>query len=400
MKITWRNEIRNISGLKPAAYNPRKHDKKQFAELSKSIEKFDLADPIIINADNTVIGGHLRIRALTAQGTRTIEVRVPDRQLTDQEEKELNIRLNKNQGEFDLELLANFDDSFLKDIGFDSAELDTILTYRPETGMTDDDDIPETAESVCKTGDLWQLGDHRLLCGNSMKKEDVDKLMDGKLANLVSTDPPFGVNYTGDDRPQGGKDWKNLFHDVGIQDYERFLREFLACATANANPNAAWYIWHAEKTRHILYKALEDSGILVHQTIIWKKPRWIPTHTVYNRQYEPCLFGWKKGFKPVTYVEHKYLSDVWDVFYDDGKKASVGKDHPTQKPVELFEIPIMAHTQREDVCLEPFAGSGTQFIAAEKTSRICYGTEIEPHFCDVIIKRWETFTGKKAMKIA
>ena len=396
--MIWNNERRKVSELKPAAYNPRKLSEKQLKDLTESIDRFDLVDPLVINQDGTVIGGHQRLRILKERNVEDVDVRVPAVLISPEQEKELNLRLNKSGGEFDFELLSAFDESLLKEVGFSSAEIDKILEYIP--GEKDADAIPEPKESICKAGDLWQLGEHRLLCGDSTKKEDVTRLMGGKIANLVSTDPPYCVNYTGDDRPVKGKDWSNLYHEINVENPEKFLTEVFENCFENSKENAAVYVWHADKTKQILISALEKNGILIHQTIIWHKPKPIIGYSIYPRQFEPCLFGWKQGFKPTTFADYIDIgSDIWELTYDDGKRNSSGKSHPTQKPTELFERPMKAHTQRGDICLEPFAGSGKQFIAAEKNNRVCYGIEIEPHFCDVIIKRYEDYTGKKTGKI-
>lgn len=283
-------------------------------------------------------------------------------------------------------------------------------------GNTLPDDIPEPPkEAITKPGDLWILGDHRLLCGSSTVDADVHRLMDGKPAQLLATDPPYMVDYTGADRPGGGKDWSNLYHEVDIPDAEKFYRDFYSIALQYVDEAAGMYLWHADRRLILIRKIWEELGLLVHQHIIWVKPCTVLTFSVYPWRHEPCVFGWRKGHKPhfrpskkqigsVWFVNllrsgdpesPEYYSDIWEVDWE-GKKRNTGLDHPTVKPTEIFAIPMRVHTKPGDICYEPFSGSGSQIIAAERLGRRCFAMELEPVFCDVAVKRWEEFTGRKA----
>jgi DNA modification methylase len=222
----------------------------------------------------------------------------------------------------------------------------------------------------------------------------VEKLMQKKEASILFTDPPYLVDYTGKDRPDDrGKDWTSEYQEIPASQYNEFYKQFLTIAMAHIEKNSAIYIWHASARFKYLYECFVEMNILPHQTVIWVKPRTIMGYSIYHWQFEPCLLGRQKGFKPhMNSID--MFSNVWQVDYE-GKKNLRGNEHPTQKPTRLFEIPILKHTKRNAICYEPFAGSGSQFIACEKAGRICYGMEISPAFCDVIRQRYANFIEKQ-----
>jgi len=247
------------------------------------------------------------------------------------------------------------------------------------------------AEPKTEPGDLYIMGDHRLLCGDSTDENDVNRLVDGKTGTLFSTDPPYSVSYTGDNRPVKSKDWSNVYKET--DEIFPLLDKVFKMWSPLVLANAAYYIWHADKKIREILQAFDQNKILFHQIIIWVKPTQTMTYNFYQWKHEPCAFGWKQGNKP-KHSKDQYPS-VWEVDWE-GKSRVVGNEHPTQKPLQLFEIPMKMHTDPGDIVFEPFCGSGSQLIAAEKLGRRCFAMELVPAFCDVIVERWESATGKKS----
>jgi len=383
-QIIWTTEKRRAEELSPAPYNPRKWSDKDTAELTKSLERFNLADPIVINQNNTIIGGHFRLHILKQKGLSEVDVRVPSRLLTEHEEKELNLRLNRNLGQFDFDLLANFDEDMLKDVGFASEELDKIfqLDTKPE-----DDDVPEARTTDIKLGDLFKLGEHRLLCGDATKKEDVEKLMAGEKADMVFTDPPYGVGYDGSDTTKREK----LIGDDTTALYEP------ACQMAFdfTDEKAPLYLWHAGVKGIAAAAAAAAAGYEIRCELVWNKnmAQFGALSAQYKQKHEPAYYCYKRG-QTVRWYGSTNQVTVWDC-----DRKSKNEFHPTQKPVELAEKAIMNSSERNGRVLDLFLGSGSTLIACEKLNRKCYGMEIDPVYVQVIIDRWEKFTGKKAEKI-
>jgi DNA modification methylase len=224
--------------------------------------------------------------------------------------------------------------------------------------------------------------------------------MDGKKASLFHTDPPFVVEYTGKRIPNtSGKDWSGTYHEIDIKDAKKFFRNTFLNAINYLEDNAAWYCWHGNKREYLIHQIWEELGILNHQQIIWVKPSAMHSFVFYPWRHEPCLMGWKKGNKPNHDGDNSHThTSVWEIDWE-GKRRSVGNEHPTQKPIKIFAIPMKKHTQKGAICYEPFCGSGSQVIAAEQLERRCYAMEIEPYYCSVIIDRWETLTGQRAVLI-
>lgn len=399
--ITWSTEKRQIAELNPATYNPRKWPEKECKDLSTSLERFNLADPIIINKNNIIIGGHFRVKILKERGASEVDCRVPNRLLTEKEERELNLRLNKNLGQFDYDLLADFDEDMLKDVGFDSKELDKIfqLETRPE-----DDNIPEKPPTICRKGDLWQLGRHRLLCGDSTNREQVLRLMDGKKAKCVYIDPPYGARITefmqDAHAANRSRHWDMIEGDqFENEELQEFLEKCFRNISEVSEDNAGWYVWHAMLTQGFFAAAAAAADLLLHRQIIWVKPTLILAFGQYHWRHELCFYGWKKGYKADFYGP-KNETTVWEIDFD-GKKRGNSKErvHPTQKPVALAEKAITNSSTRDSIVLDLFLGSGSTLIACDKNNRVCYGMEIDEHYCDVIIKRWEDYTKQKAVKL-
>ena len=384
--LEWTTEKRKISELIPYQGNPRQLTEKQAKDLSVSLERFNLADPIVINTDNTIIGGHQRISILKQAGDLTVDVRVPSRTLTKDELLELNLRLNRNQGQWDFDLLANLDEELLTSVGFESKELDKIfqLDATPE-----DDAVPAIRTTDIKPGDLFQLGEHRLLAGDATKREDVEKLMRGEKADMVFTDAPYGVDYQG---MQNSKQWEAIANDaMSPGAFEVFLSRAFSNLYAFSSDNAACYICHADKTHKEFRNALEQAGYEWRATIIWVKNSPAFNFAQYKYKHEPIFYCYKKG-KTVNWYGDRTQNTVWEA------KKEIG-EHPTIKPVELITKAIENSSPREGIVIDLFGGSGSTLIACEKTNRKCRMMEISLVYCQVIIDRWEKFTGKKTVQL-
>lgn len=426
-KINVKPDIQDIhvSALNPAPYNPRDISQEALAGLRQSLERFGMVDLLVVNKRNMrVISGHQRLKILQQEGIETVTAIVVD--VDEISEMAMNVTLNSQQivgtwTEALIPLLEKLrkeasDDYLnlrLKELREEVAELEFENTG---AGKTLPDDIPEPPpEPITKRGDLWILGEHRLLCGDSTNESDVARLMDGQKANLFATDPPYCVDYTGANRPTGGKDWSDVYHEIDIPDAKEFIKKIYVVGLKHIKEHTALYLWHASKRKAMIEGICDELDILIHQQIVWVKPCSILTYSFYSWRHEPCLLMWVRGKKPPYKPKNKSISSVWEVkllrsgdptdpeYYTDiwevdweGKKRNIGLNHPTVKPTEIFAIPMRVHTHPGDVCYEPFSGSGSQIIAGERLNRRVFAMEIEPIFCDVAVKRWEEFSGKKA----
>lgn len=387
--LTWLTEKRRVNDLIPFEGNPRYLTEQQKEDLQRSIEKFNLVEIPAINTDNTIIAGHQRVKILSllGRGDEVIDVRVPDRLLTAEELAEYCVRSNKNVGSWDWDALANFDDDILKMVGFDSAELDKIFQLDNDP---DEDDVPEApAVPVSKLGDIYQLGDHRVMCGDSTKREDVERLMDGKKAHLVHTDPPYNVDYGASKNPR--HKIRSIQNDnMDADSWEAFCKGLYANLKEFSVGDI--YMWGASGPEGMKMRLwLTEVGCHWSATIVWKKQQLVLSPANYQRMYEPCFYGW---FDKSSFVADRKQTEVWEI-----DRPHDSKLHPTMKPVELCEQAIVNSSVRGNIVLDLFLGSGSTLIAAEKTARICYGMELDPKYVDVIIQRWETLTGKKAVKV-
>ena len=381
MKKDMKIEKIKINKLKPAAYNPRQITTKQYKDLKSSVEKFGLVDPIVVNKDFTIIGGHQRYKICKELKHKEIDCVVLD--LSKEEERELNIRLNKNTGDFDMDILANeFDIDELVDWGFKHIDLDINIDKITE-GNTEDDHIPEVKESRVKLGDVWELGKHRLMCGDSTKESDVNKLMNGDKADMVFTDPPYGVSYKSNHRKNNSK----VQFDV-LENDDKFL-DFLPNLILFSKESSAWFIWTSHQVYPIWREMYKDYYL---NTIIWNKGKMsMGDLSSYGNNYEMALFC-SQG-KPKLKGERKKA--IWEINVEAGSEYK----HPTQKPVTLAAFAIPDFINENDLVMDLFLGSGSTLIAAEKLNRKCYGMELDEKYCDVIIERWEKFTGQKAKKL-
>lgn len=396
-----------ITTLVPAPYNPRVMPEDEMAALVESIRTFGLVDPVLVRRhDRMVVGGHQRLEAAKRLGMA--EVPVVELDLSDEQAKALNVALNRIGGTWDIPKLAELLASLPADIqaltGFDEAEMKKVARDADAAiramADADVDAIPEApAVPTTKLGDLWVLGAHRLLCGDSTKPEDVARLMNGEKAALLATDPPYLVNYRGGNHPQSfanrpevrDKHWDDYKDpETGVAFFDAYLRT----ALAHCVQGVAVYQWHASRRQPLLEEAWRRVGLLAHQQIIWAKARPVLTHSHYLWAHEPCIYGWVEGHPPLVRPPSTEPT-VWQIDQQGTGEGEIA--HPTVKPVEVMARPIRFHTAPGDVCLEPFSGSGTQIIAAEQLGRRCFAMEISPAFVDVAVARWERLTGRKAV---
>ena len=390
-----------ISQINIAAYNPRldlKPGDEEYDKIRRSITEFGLVEPLVWNeATGTLVGGHQRLKILKDRGDTEVEVSVVN--IDDlKREKALNIALNKVQGDWNLpslkELLVDLNDGQfdLTLTGFDEAELQRMIDWEGREGETDADAVPPAPKNPkARPGHLYVLGSHRLLCGDATDLKSVARLMDGKKSRLMNTDPPYGVAYVS--KAKSKKQAKNFAEiendEVDGKKLQGFLERVIKVAVPHLADKCAFYLWHPMLTQGTFFAAAAAADIIINRQIIWVKPSMVFGRGDYHWRHELCFYGWRRGHKPDFFGERNQTT-IWEAGREnDGI-------HPTQKPVELFLRPIINHTREAEVVYEPFSGSGSQIIAAEKTGRRCFAMEIEPGYVDVAIRRWEEFTGKKA----
>ena len=361
-----------VGQLKPAAYNPRKQLKpgdKEYEKIKNSIKEFGYVEPIIVNYDMTVIGGHQRLNVLKDLGYEEVQcvvVHIED----EHKVKALNIALNKITGAWNEQLLADLI------VDLQSVDFNVDLT-----GF----EAPEMEKpAFSKAGDIWLLGGHRVICGDATLPETYARLMDGKKANLVLTDPPYNVNV----EETAGKIKNDNMPD---DKFYQFLFNAFVNMEQNMEPDASIYVFHADTQGLNFRKAFKDAGFYLSGCCIWKKNALVLGRSPYQWQHEPCLFGWKLNGKHQWYSDRKQTT-IWEY---DRPKAS--KEHPTMKPVALMAYPIQNSSMSHCIVLDPFLGSGSTLMACQQTNRICYGIELDEKFVDVIVKRYINEYGDKGV---
>jgi DNA modification methylase len=426
--ITWKNETRKLSDLIPANYNPRKLEPKERQDLEASIRQFSAVEPVVINIgarNNVLIGGHQRIKIYADLGYEQIDVRVPDRELTLDEEKNLNLRLNKNTGSWDIEKLAEMDKELLALIGFNNDELTKIFDIKETKDDSFDPGAAMPAEPKTKLGDIYQIGPHRLLCGDATIEDDVAKLMDGRKAQMTFTDPPYNVDYTGGMGAQEKNARDGILNDkMEKGQFYEFLQA--VCENIVKYCQGGVYICMSSSELETLKKAFEDSGGHWQTYVVWVKNVFTLSRSDYQHIYEPILYGWPADIKNHYFNSSRDIPNVWEDLREikttfDGQhttikfqgfevkikgkaegevkrrkqktdiwrydKPTVSKEHPTMKPVALCAEAIKNSSRIGDTVLDLFLGSGSTMVAAQRTDRICYGLELDPKFCDVIVRR-------------
>ena len=375
-----------IGALTPYEKNAKKHPKEQVQTIIDSIREFGMLDPIgVWGPTNLIVEGHGRLLACKKLGHKTVPVIRLDR-LTDEQRRAYALVHNKTtmNSDFDTDLL-NTELSDIVDIdmslyGFD-LDLDT-------AEVQEDDFEPELPkEPVTKPGDIWILGRHRLMCGDSTKESDVAALMGGQLVDLYLTDPPYNVDYTGKT-----KDALKIENDaMSDETYREFLQNAFTRADGVMKAGAVFYIWHADSEGFNVRAACIESGWEVRQCLIWRKNSMVMGRQDYHWMHEPCLYGWKTG------AAHLWAADRKQTTILEFDRPTKSKEHPTMKPVKLFDYQIQNNTKGQDIVFDGFAGSGTTIVACEQNGRTAYCMEYDPRYCDVIVKRWETLTGKTAV---
>ena len=392
MKKTAELKVLPISVLKPAEYNPRKKLKpgdKEYKKIKDSIEEFGFADPLVVNSDMTIIGGHQRLNVAIDLGYTEVPCAVVDVDKT--REKALNIALNKITGEWDEQMLADLltdlkdADYDLDFTGFDAPEVDALFSNIYDKKVKEDDfDVDKELKQPCfsQLGDLWLLGRHRVVCGDSTGEEVYTRLMDGEKANLVLTDPPYNVDV----EETAGKIMNDNMED---SEFYNFLLSAYRCMHANLADDGSIYVWHADTEGINFRTAFKAAGFYLSGCCIWVKNALVLGRSPYQWRHEPCLFGWKQKGKHQWYGDRKQTT-VWE--YD---KPRSSKDHPTMKPVNLMSYPIKNSTMTNGIVLDPFLGSGSTLIACCETDRVCRGIELDPKFVDCIVKRYIEWAGGK-----
>lgn len=375
-------KYRKVEDLIPYVNNSRKHSDEQVAQISASIKEFGWTNPILIDGTNSIIAGHGRLmaaRKLKMDEVPTIELD----HLTDTQRKALVIADNKLalNADWDNTLLTIELDELLKDgfaldiLGFNQDELAALLEPEQVEGLTDEDAVPDVPEEPkTKLGDIYQLGNHRLMCGDSTSIDAVEKLMDGQKADMVFTDPPYGVDYKG-------------IHNDSRNGLEDLLRGVFANYIAISKSGASIYCFHSDRCADVFHKVFREF-FHFSSMIIWAKNSLTLSQTDYQSQHEPCLYGWMDNGSHSWYSDRKQTS-VWK--FD--KERVIG--HTTPKPVGLVEKAINNSSKGGDLVVDLFGGSGSTLIASEKIGRNAMIMELDPKYCDVIVKRWEDFTGKK-----
>lgn len=388
-----RYENVEIKKLVPYENNARTHSEEQVEKIARSIEEFGFINPVLIDSEYGIIAGHGRVLGATKLGMTEVPCLFIE-DLTEAQKKAYILADNK------LALDAGWDEELLKIelqelqnmnfnielAGFSFEELEALNPIELEA-QDDDFDVTPPEEPKSKLGDIYQLGRHRLMCGDSTSVEDVEKLMDGTRVDLLLTDPPYNVAYEGKTKDALTIENDNMDND----NFRDFLRSAFYSADNVMKEGAVFYIWHADSEGYNFRGACFDIGWKVRQCLIWCKNSMVMGRQDYHWQHEPCLYGWKEG------ASHLWASDRKQTTILNFDRPSRNAEHPTMKPVPLFDYQIKNNTKKEDVVLDLFGGSGTTLIACEQNGRNAYLMELDPRYVDVIINRWETLTGEKAV---
>ena len=389
----------SINSLKSDHKNARRRTDRSSELIKESLQRYGAARSIVIDEDNRILAGNGTIEGAKAAGIKNVRIIETEgdeiiavRRTGLSEDQKVGLALADNRtsdlSEWDQEMLHRLSEEHDIEPWFNQEDLDELLNVTeldPEGGNTDPDEVPETpTDPITKPGDLWILGNHRLLCGDSTNAQHMERLMDGKQADLWLTDPPYNVNY------EGGTGLKIQNDNMADSDFRQFLRDVYATAATALRPGAAFYIWHADSEGYNFRGAAHDIGWQIRQCLIWVKSSLVMGRQDYQWKHEPCLYGWVEG------ASHFWNSDRKQTTVLEFDKPKKNGEHPTMKPVELFQYQLNNSTKQGDIVLDSFGGSGTTMIAAERIHRKARLMELDPAYCDVIVKRWEDFTGKTA----
>lgn len=399
MKLNKAQQIvqQSTKDLLPYARNSRTHSTEQIAQIAASIQEFGFTNPVLVDENNGIVAGHGRVLAAQSLGMEEVPT-INIGWMSEAQRRAYVIADNQ------LALNAGWDESILAEevawlndqnfstdlLGFDPEFLEDLLADDEpvSVGLTDDDAAPTVrADAVSVPGDVWLLGKHRVMCGDSTSIDAVETLMKGGLADQLITDPPYNVAYTGKT-----KEALTIQNDsMGGEDFRQFLRDAFVAADMVMKPGAVFYIWHADIEGYNFRGACMDAGWKVRQCLIWKKQTLVMGRQDYHWKHEPCLYGWKEG------AGHLWASDRKQTTVLEFDRPSKSTLHPTMKPVDLVEYQVLNNTKGADVVLDLFGGSGSTMIACEKTGRHARLMELDPRYCDVIVRRWQEFTGKQAV---
>ena len=386
-------KTQSVASLIPYARNSRTHSPQQVDKIAASIREFGFLNPIIVDGQSGIIAGHGRVLAAQKLGLDALPV-IEASHLTEAQRRAYVIADNR------LALDAGWDNDLLKielqdlkaadfDLSLTGFSPDEIANFLvdPTAGLTDPDAVPDVpAVPITVDGDVWLLGRHRLMCGDSTSVDAVERLCDGQLVDMWLTDPPYNVAYEGKT-----KDALTIKNDkMGDDNFRQFLSDSYVAANAVMKPGAVFYIWHADLEGYNFRGAAKDAGWTVRQCLIWKKQAMVMGRQDYHWKHEPCLYGWKDG------AAHLWATDRKQTTILEFDRPSRNGEHPTMKPVELFAYQMLNNTKGNDRVLDSFGGSGTTAIAAEKYGRDALLMELDPKYCDVIVKRWQEFTGQEA----
>jgi DNA modification methylase len=385
-------EIADINSIQPYINNPRKLKDSAIEKVAKSIKEFGFRQPIVVDTNRIIVVGHTRYRASKKLGLKEVPITIAEN-LTPEQINAYRIADNRTneEAEWDLELLKTeikeleLADFNLDLTGFDEDQLNNML-FEEKQGLTDEDEVPEAPEEpITKLGDIWKLGKHKLICGDSTILNNYEKLFNENKADLLMTDPPYNVDY--ESKSTGMKIQNDNKSD---DDFLQFLTDAFNNCAIHLKLGCSFYIFHSDWYGLEFRQSIKNSDLELKQNLIWAKNSMVMGRQDYQLQHEPCLYGWKRG------ASHSWYSDRKQTTIIKFDKPTKSKLHPTMKPVGLIEYLIKNSSKQEDIILDPFLGSGTTLMACEKQGRICYGVELDPKYCDVIVKRWEEFTGLKA----
>jgi site-specific DNA-methyltransferase (adenine-specific) len=398
-----------ISQIIPYDHNPRIHSKEQIKLLADHIKQVGFDTPIVVDENMVIIKGHGRLAALKLLKQKEALVKQVVG-LSEAQKKAARIADNRIQE------LAKDHEEYLRvelgelhqlgvdlaTIGFDNVRLTElkvdIMSTEPKQSLDEDkeDDVPEVPQNVygVERGDIWLLGKHRVMCGDSVDQMDVGTLIGDQQISVWLSDPPYGIDHVSVSQEKGqSKGYRKIENDdLADEQFQQFIFDVIKTSLPHMKKGFAFYMWHAMKMQGYVAAAAAAAGILFHRQIVWVKPQFIFGRGHYHWRHELCLMGWLKGDEPNFYGERNQ-STIWECVRENDKI------HPTQKPIGVLEPSILNHTLPGENVYDPFLGSGSTLIACEKTARTCYGMEIDPHYVSVIIKRWEDYTGQKAQRL-
>lgn len=398
--LEWSTVQRKVKDLIPYEFNPRKLSEDKKEKLRKSLEKFNLAEIPAVNLDNTIVAGHQRVVILLeiGRGEDLIDVRVPNRMLTEEEFKQYNITSNIPTGDWDIDMLNDvFGDIDLMSLGLDVSKIvlpEDLLPKNLKPEEEEEFDPEPPAEPITQPGDVYEFRSlqkqlvHRIVCGDSTQKESYTKLLPGEKFQLITTDPPYNVNY------QGGSSAKLKIQNDNMKpdDFYTFLFNFYAETLAASELGSGIYVFHADTEGVNFRKAMVDAGYKLSQCLIWLKNSIVMGRQDYHWKHEPCLYGWVEG------AAHKWYSDRTQTTVLEFDRPSKSEDHPTMKPLDLFIYLIKNSSKQGDIVGDPFMGSGTTLICCEQSWRNARGLELDPRYVDVQVKRYSMYMRHNHLK--